>query len=110
MTGYVVRRVFYMMITLALVSVVGFAIIQLPPGDFLTSHLRQLGITGTQLTEEELQDIRAYYGLDKARLHAVLHLGKQPAARRSRQVVFVPDPGRGADGRPRCPLPWWCRC
>ena len=65
MTAYVVRRVFYMAITLALVSVVGFAIIQLPPGDFLTSHLRQLGITGTQLTEEELQDIRAYYGLDK---------------------------------------------
>ena len=65
MTAYVVRRVFYMMITLALVSVVGFAIIQLPPGDFLTTHLRQLGITGTQLSEEELQDIRAYYGLDR---------------------------------------------
>ena len=53
MTAYVVRRAFYMMITRALVSVVGFAIIQLPPGDFMTSHLRQLGITGTQLTEEE---------------------------------------------------------
>ena len=64
MTAYVVRRLFYMVITLVLVSVVGFAIIQLPPGDFLSSHLRQLGITGTQLTEEELQSIRAYYGLD----------------------------------------------
>ena len=52
MTAYVVRRLFYMVITLVLVSVVGFAIIQLPPGDFLSSHLRQLGITGTQLTEE----------------------------------------------------------
>ena len=64
MTAYVVRRVFYMLITLALVSMVGFAIIQLPPGDFLDTHLRQLGITGAQLSEEELQDIRAYYGLD----------------------------------------------
>ena len=65
MTAYVVRRVFYMAITLALVSVVGFAIIQLHQSAFLDSHLRQLGITGAQLTEEELQDIRAYYGLDK---------------------------------------------
>ena len=65
MTAYVVRRLFYMVITLALVSVVGFAIITLPPGDFLSAHLRQLGITGTSLTEEELQSIRAYYGLDR---------------------------------------------
>ena len=66
MTAYIVRRLFYMVITLALVSVVGFAIITLPPGDFLTSHLRQLGITNrNMLTEEELQSIRALYGLDK---------------------------------------------
>ena len=65
MTAHIVRRLFYMVITLALVSVVGFAIITLPPGDFLSTHLRQLGLTGTQLSEAELQDMRAYYGLDK---------------------------------------------
>ena len=65
MTAYIVRRLFYMVITLALVSVVGFAIITLPPGDFLSTHLRQLGLTGTNLSEAELQDMRAYYGLDK---------------------------------------------
>ena len=66
MTAYIVRRLFYMVITLALVSVVGFAIITLPPGDFLTNYLRQIGITDrNMLTEEELQSIRAYYGLDK---------------------------------------------
>ena len=66
MTAYVVRRLFYMVITLALVSVVGFAIIALPPGDFLSTYLRQLGITDrNQLTEEELQDIRERFGLDK---------------------------------------------
>ena len=65
MTAYIVRRLFYMMITLALVSVAGFAIITLPPGDFLSTHLRQLGLTGTTLSEAELQNMRAYYGLDK---------------------------------------------
>ena len=65
MTAYIVRRLFYMVITLVLVSVAGFAIITLPPGDFLSTHLRQLGLTGTTLSEAELQNMRAYYGLDK---------------------------------------------
>ena len=77
MTAYVVRRVFYMMITLALVSVVGFAIIQLPPGDFLTSHLRQLGITGTQLTEEEGRVIESRTSLK----HRELQWGRDWLAR-----------------------------
>ena len=37
MLGYVLRRFGYALATLAAVSLVAFAIIQLPPGDFLSS-------------------------------------------------------------------------
>ena len=42
-----------------------FVIIQLPPGDYVTSYIAQLMSTGTLVTQEEAENLRAQYGLDQ---------------------------------------------
>ncbi|MGL5115094.1 MAG: ABC transporter permease, partial [Beijerinckiaceae bacterium] len=39
MLRYLIKRVLYMVPTLIAISIVSFAIIQLPPGDFLDSYI-----------------------------------------------------------------------
>jgi len=65
MRSYIARRFLYMILLLAMSSVVSFLIITLPPGDFLTHYLVGVGEQGQILTEEELQSLRHAYGLDR---------------------------------------------
>lgn len=65
MTKFIIRRLLGMVPTLFVISVISFILIQLPPGDFLTSQLEQLRQQGQQMTEERIQAMRAQYGLDK---------------------------------------------
>lgn len=65
MLHYVLRRIIYMFITVALVSVVAFILIQLPPGDYLTTYAMELESQGTEVSEAELAALRKQYGLDK---------------------------------------------
>ena len=48
MLRLVVRRLLWMIPTLLAVSIISFAIIQLPPGDYLTSHIAALSQTGAE--------------------------------------------------------------
>ena len=64
MLSYIMRRFFYMIVTLLGVSVVAFLIIQLPPGDFMTSYIVQLQAGGEQVQEEQVAALRKQYGLD----------------------------------------------
>ena len=48
---------------LFLMSVVSFAIIQAPPGDFLTDYLSQLQAQGEQINPGEIEALRERYGL-----------------------------------------------
>lgn len=52
-----------MIITVIVVSVIAFVIIQLPPGDYLTSYVAELERTGRQVTEDEVEALKARYGL-----------------------------------------------
>ena len=61
---YFIRRFLYMAIVLAVVSVVAFIIIQLPPGDYLTSHIAYLQQQGQILNEAEVASLKKQYGLD----------------------------------------------
>jgi len=63
MLRFVIRRVFYMVPTLLLISIVSFAIIQLPPGDYLTSYAAQLRQQGDVVDEAELAALKQRYGL-----------------------------------------------
>jgi peptide/nickel transport system permease protein len=49
--------------TLFFISIVSFTIIQLPPGDFLTTYMAQLQQSGGSLREDEVQSLRRQYGL-----------------------------------------------
>ena len=63
MLYYFLRRLIYMFITLWMVSVVAFVIIQLPPGDWLTSYVMELEEVGTEVSEAQIASLRKQYGL-----------------------------------------------
>jgi len=65
MVSYIVRRVFYALIMIVLVSFVSFIIIKLPPGDFLTQKLAQLRARGDRSAEGQIETYRVRYNLDK---------------------------------------------
>lgn len=65
MLYYLLRRLIYMAIIIAMVSVVAFVIIQLPPGDYLSSHILFLMEQGSDVSESEIASLRKQYGLDK---------------------------------------------
>lgn len=65
MRGYIIKRFFYMVATLLLVSILCFIIIQLPPGDFLSAQVAQLSQTGAHMDRELIEALRVRYGLDK---------------------------------------------
>jgi peptide/nickel transport system permease protein len=63
MLGYILRRMLLMIPTLILVSVISFAAILLPPGDYLTSYAAQLRTEGESVDEEAINSLRERYGL-----------------------------------------------
>ena len=65
MLTYIVRRVLAMIPTLFLVSVLTFIIIQLPPGDFLTSLQANAADSGGSIDQAALDALRIQYGLDQ---------------------------------------------
>jgi peptide/nickel transport system permease protein len=65
MLSYVARRLLYMVVTLALLSITTFAIIQLPKGDYLDTVIASLALNHNQLTSAEIEGLRERYGLDK---------------------------------------------
>jgi len=52
-----------MIVILVLVSVVSFIVIQLPPGDYITSYVAQLTASGTVVSDQEIETLRQQYGL-----------------------------------------------
>ena len=46
MSGYIIRRVLYTVTLLIAISIFGFVIIELPPGDFVSTKVAQLEATG----------------------------------------------------------------
>ena len=69
MLQYLVRRVVVAIITIWAISVISFIIIQLPPGDFVTTYIEtQVGgpaMMGTPAGQVVAKALRAEYGLDQ---------------------------------------------
>lgn len=63
MAVYLVKRLGYMVITLVLISMVSFVIIQLPPGDWLSTYVSELASQGVIVNEDEINALRNRYGL-----------------------------------------------
>ena len=64
MLNYIIRRLMIMIPTLAVISVLVFVIIQLPPGDIITSQLMLLQQQGIDVSREAIEAMRARYHLD----------------------------------------------
>ena len=65
MTRYVLKRLLLLPVLLFAFSVVVFAIVQAPPGDFLTAYTATLASSGTSINAEHLAALRQEYGLDQ---------------------------------------------
>jgi peptide/nickel transport system permease protein len=63
--SYIARRFVLAILTILAVSVLSFAIIQLPPGDYVTSYIAQMSSSGSGVSEAEAEALRAQYGLDQ---------------------------------------------
>jgi peptide/nickel transport system permease protein len=63
MLGYLVKRIWYGIIAIFAVSILSFVIIQLPPGDYVTSYIANLEAQGVQVRADEAAALRAQYGL-----------------------------------------------
>ena len=65
MTRYIAQRLLILPLLMLIYSFVIFAIIQAPPGDFLTSYVATLASSGSSLSAEAVQALRHDYGLDQ---------------------------------------------
>jgi peptide/nickel transport system permease protein len=64
MVGYIVKRILLMIPTLIGISMISFMIIQLPPGDYLTSLMASMADSGTVVDPAQMARMREIYGLD----------------------------------------------
>jgi len=65
MTRYILQRLALLPLLMLVYSFVIFAIIQAPPGDFLTAYVATLASSGSSLSAEQIAAMRAQYGLDQ---------------------------------------------
>jgi peptide/nickel transport system permease protein len=65
MIQYATRRVAFMVLTLLLISILSFVIIQLPPGDFLTAYIERMEEAGLQRDQATIDGLIKRYGLDQ---------------------------------------------
>ena len=65
MLFYIGKRVVYGLIAIWLISILSFIIIQLPPGDYVSSYIANLAAQGSSLDQAEAENLRIFYGLDK---------------------------------------------
>ena len=65
MLNYIFRRFLYMLLLMVGASVISFAIIVLPPGDYLTSYINNLRSQGNEIAQDQAEALRRQYGLDQ---------------------------------------------
>jgi peptide/nickel transport system permease protein len=63
MLQYLIKRVGYGLLTIWAVSILSFIIIQLPPGDYVTSYIAALEAQGGIVQADEAASLREQYGL-----------------------------------------------
>ena len=77
MIAFILRRAGLAIPTLIFISFVAFVIIQLPPGDYITSYIAQMSASGGAVSEQEADALRQEYSLDKPLLVQYLRWMKQ---------------------------------
>jgi peptide/nickel transport system permease protein len=65
MGAYILRRLLYAIPTLIIISMISFIVIELPPGDYLSTYITQLQEQGSDVSRERIESLTKIYGLDK---------------------------------------------
>lgn len=65
MINYILRRVLIMIPILVIISFIVFTVIQLPPGDFLSTYIATMKEDGEEVNYKIIEDLREQYGLNK---------------------------------------------
>ena len=65
MLAFIIRRLVLMIPMLAALSIISFTLIQLPPGDYLSTYIQRLESMGQRFNEAEIQALKRQYGLDQ---------------------------------------------
>jgi peptide/nickel transport system permease protein len=61
----VVQRLLLLPLLLIIFSILVFALVQAPPGDFLTSYISSLAASGSSVDQAQVDALRRQYGLDQ---------------------------------------------
>ncbi len=99
MLAYIGRRALLAIFTVWAISVLSFAIIQLPPGDYVTSYIAQMASMGSVVTDEEAAEPPDPVRPRPAHLRAVLQVGEADRPGQLRHVDGVAAPGHRGDRR-----------
>ena len=65
MVRYTVQRLIIMIPNLLVISLLTFIIIQLPPGDYLTTYVMELQAQGEHVNQERIDYLREEFGFDR---------------------------------------------
>ncbi len=62
---FIIKRILWIVPFMFAVSVVAFALIQAPPGDYLTTYIAKLGESNEVLDQASIENLRQRFGLDR---------------------------------------------
>ena len=65
MWTYIGKRLLALIPTILIISLLAFIVIELPPGDFVTSYVAKMETSGRLISEEAQEALRHQYGLDR---------------------------------------------
>ncbi len=65
MLYFILKRLSNMVLSLFVISIISFIVIQLPPGDFLTTYMTQLSSQGQVVDNAEIASLNHQFGLDQ---------------------------------------------
>jgi peptide/nickel transport system permease protein len=65
MAQYILKRLLLLPVLLFIFSILAFALIQAPPGDFISSYIAELASSGSTMEQAQIDALRAQYGLDQ---------------------------------------------
>lgn len=65
MSRYIVRRLLQFIPSMILIAFVGFLIMELPPGDYVSDYIRSQSLSGNRDAGAQEQAMREQFGLDK---------------------------------------------
>jgi len=65
MVRYILQRLLLIPVLLVLFSIMVFALVQAPPGDYLTTYIATLSASGSSMDQAQVDALEKQFGLDQ---------------------------------------------